>query len=167
MTYQGRRIVTGHDADGKSIVLAAEVPPHYRELPGARFHEIWGTGVSPATITSVEAEEPTSTRPSIHPRPGGSVIRIIDFLPASDGGVRSPIHRTSTIGYGIVLEGEMVLILTESEVPLKAGDVVVQRGTDHAWENRTDRIARMAFVLLDGVFSEELRAKLPDLRLMP
>ena len=50
---------------------------------------------------------------------------------------------------------------------LKAGDVVVQRGTDHAWENRSDRIARMAFVLLHGEFSEELRARLPDLHLMP
>ena len=164
--YQGRRIVTGHDAAGASVALAVEAPPHSRTLPGARFHEIWGTDSSPAPITSLPAEEPTSDRPAIHPREGGSAIRIIDFLPAGRGGVRSPMHRTSTIDYGIVLEGEMVLILTDSEVALKAGDVVVQRGTDHAWENRTDRIARMAFVLLHGEFSAELRAKLPDLHLM-
>jgi quercetin dioxygenase-like cupin family protein len=60
-----------------------------------------------------------------------------------------------------VLEGEIFLLLDDSEVHLKAGDVVVQRGTDHAWENRSDRPARMVFVLVDGAFSEELKASLP------
>lgn len=164
--YQGRRIVTGHDATGASVALAVEAPPHSRTLPGARFYEIWGTDRSPAPITSQPAEEPTSDRPVIHPKEGGSSIRIIDFLPPRLGGGRSPMHRTSTVDYGIVLEGEMVLVLTDSEVALKAGDVVVQRGTDHAWENRSDRIARMAFVLLHGEFSEELLAKMPGLNLM-
>jgi quercetin dioxygenase-like cupin family protein len=68
------------------------------------------------------------------------------------------MHRTETIDYGIVLEGEIHLVLDDSEVRLEAGDVVVQRGTDHAWENRSAATTRMAFILVDGVFSDELRA---------
>jgi uncharacterized cupin superfamily protein len=71
------------------------------------------------------------------------------------------MHRTRSIDYGIVLEGEIYMILDDSEVRLRAGDVVVQRGTDHAWENRSTQVARMAFILVDGVFSDELRAILP------
>jgi quercetin dioxygenase-like cupin family protein len=73
----------------------------------------------------------------------------------------SPMHRTESIDYGIVLAGEVQLVLDDSEVHLKPGDVVVQRGTDHAWENRTDEVARMAFILVDGVFAPELRELLP------
>ena len=72
------------------------------------------------------------------------------------------MHRTETVDYGIVLEGEVHLVLGDgSATHLHRGDVVVQRGTDHAWENRTDEVARMAFVLVDGEFSEELKALLP------
>jgi hypothetical protein len=66
------------------------------------------------------------------------------------------MHRTETIDYGIVLEGELVLVLDESETIVSAGDVVVQRGTSHAWANRSDRSARIAFVLIDGAFEEGL-----------
>jgi len=73
------------------------------------------------------------------------------------------MHRTESIDYGIVLEGEVVLSLDDSsETLLRPGDVVVQRGTDHAWENRTGEAARMVFVLVDGRFSDELKALLPD-----
>jgi naringenin degradation protein FdeH len=108
----------------------------------------------------IAATEPEPTdRPLVTPPdPRGTIIRFTD-IPASE---RSPMHRTETIDYGIVLEGEihvvLHLVLDESEVRLEAGDVVVQRGTDHAWENRSDRTTRMAFVLVDGVFSDELRA---------
>jgi uncharacterized cupin superfamily protein len=113
----------------------------------------------------------------------GSIIRYVDFEPESEKTARMDaaaakaafaavgtaqastwrpgkhpmMHRTETVDYGIVLEGEIVLILDDAEVPLKAGDVVVQRGTDHAWANRSDQPARMAFILLDGAFSPELR----------
>lgn len=166
MSYQGKRIITGHDAAGKSVALRIEPPAHKRSVPGAEFFEIWATSASPAPITASEPE-PTSAQPKIHPAPGGSTVRVIDFLPAGQGGVRSPMHRTRTVDYGIVLEGEMVLILTDSEVPLKAGDIVVQRGTDHAWENRSGRLARMAFILLDGEFASELLETLPEFHLMP
>jgi quercetin dioxygenase-like cupin family protein len=73
------------------------------------------------------------------------------------------MHRTESIDYGIVLEGAIVLSLDDgSETLLGPGDVVVQRGTDHAWENRTDEAARMVFVLVDGRFSDELKALLPE-----
>jgi quercetin dioxygenase-like cupin family protein len=73
------------------------------------------------------------------------------------------MHRTESIDYGIVLEGAIVLSLDDgSETLLRPGDVVVQRGTDHAWENRTDEATRMVFVLVDGRYSDELRALLPE-----
>jgi uncharacterized cupin superfamily protein len=71
------------------------------------------------------------------------------------------MHRTRTLDYVVVIEGELVLILDDSEVTLRPGDVVVQRGTDHAWENRSNTIARAAFFHIDARFSEELIAKLP------
>ncbi|HEX5392761.1 MAG TPA: cupin domain-containing protein [Rhodocyclaceae bacterium] len=166
MSYQGKRVITGHDANGKSMALRIEQPLHTRSVPGAEFFEIWATSASPAPITADEPE-PTIAVPKVHPAPGGSTVRVIDFLPANQGGVCSPMHRTRTVDYGIVLEGEMVLLLTDSEVHLKAGDIVIQRGTDHAWENRSERLARMAFILLDGEFAPTLLETLPDFHLMP
>ncbi|MGO9930770.1 MAG: cupin domain-containing protein [Steroidobacteraceae bacterium] len=72
------------------------------------------------------------------------------------------MHRTRTLDYVVVIEGELVLILDDSEVTLKQGDVVVQRGTDHAWENRSGTIARAAFFHIDAHFSGELLANLPQ-----
>ena len=72
------------------------------------------------------------------------------------------MHRTASIDYGIVLSGEITLILDDSEVILRAGDVVVQRGTDHAWANRGDVPARVVFVLVDGEFDDALAATLPS-----
>jgi quercetin dioxygenase-like cupin family protein len=72
------------------------------------------------------------------------------------------MHRSETVDYGIVLEGEMVLMLDDGvEVELRPGDIVIQRGTDHAWANRSGAVARMAFVLVDGAFADGLRALLP------
>jgi uncharacterized cupin superfamily protein len=70
---------------------------------------------------------------------------------------RHPLmHRTASIDYGVVLDGEIVLLLDDEEVALKTGDVVVQRGTIHAWANRSDRITRMLFVLTDAAFAPDL-----------
>lgn len=73
----------------------------------------------------------------------------------------SRMHRTETIDYGIVLEGEIVLVMDEGETTVKAGDIVIQRGTNHAWANRTDSSCRIAFVLIDRRFDEELAASAP------
>ena len=156
MTGVTRRIVTGHAADGRSIVVEDGAVPNVRRLPGAQFDEVWASGAAPEPLGLRPDREPTSMAPAIGPAAGGSTIRLIHFPPAASGGRRSPMHRTRTIDYGIVLEGEIVLMLSDSEVILKAGDVVVQRGTDHAWENRSSRDARMAFVLIDASFAPEL-----------
>jgi uncharacterized cupin superfamily protein len=91
----------------------------------------------------------------------GHLLRIIDIYPPKDGGKRTVMHRTKTLDYVVVIEGEVVLLLDDSEVTLKKSDVVVQRGTDHAWENRSDTVARMVFFHIDAEFSDELLAKLP------
>jgi quercetin dioxygenase-like cupin family protein len=76
------------------------------------------------------------------------------------------MHRTETIDYGVVLAGEVVLALSDSETTLRAGDVVIQRGTDHRWENRGAEPARVAFILVDGEFDDPLREVLPEGGLM-
>jgi len=157
-----RRIVTGHAPDGRSVVVTDDAVPHVRLLPGARFDEVWSVESAPAVLGLAPMAEPTSLSPRIALGSDcGNLIRVIELLPASAGGRRSPMHRTRTIDYGIVLEGEVVLILSDREVLLRAGDVVIQRGTDHAWENRSDRAAKMVFVLIAAEFDAEL-AKLVD-----
>ncbi len=157
-----RRIVTGHTPEGRSVVFSDAPVPHVRSLPGARFDEVWAVDSASALLGLYPTEEPTSDHAQITlGSGGGNLIRVIEFAPVSGGGRRSPMHRTQTIDYGIVLEGEIVLILSDSEVVLGPGDVVVQRGTDHAWENRSDWPAKMAFVLIDAEFDGEL-AKLVD-----
>ena len=148
-----RRVVTGHDEQGNSVFVLDGPPPIVRTAPdGAYFFELWNTDAVPAPIAPTEPE-PTERDLTVPPAPGGTKIRINEFPP----GVVSPTHRTQTVDYGIVLEGEVVLVLDdEQERILKAGDVVVQRGTDHRWENRTDHVSRMAFILVDGAFTKEL-----------
>ena len=159
-----RRVVTGHDANGKSVFLSDGLAPVVRHLAGegVGFYEIWNTGAMPAPVAADETE-PTQRDLTVPPSPNGTKIRINEFFPGhlDSRNLQSPIHRTESIDYGIVLEGEVVLVLDDSEVTLKAGDVVVQRGTSHAWANRSDKIARMAFILVDGTFTPELAATLP------
>lgn len=170
MSRATRRVVTGHDAGGKSVVLSDGAPPQHHPMRGtdggAQFHEMWSnTDVVPA-LTSVEAAEPNE-RPFTMMPASGHLLRILDVPPLADGGTRTVMHRTRTLDYVVVIEGELVLILDDSEVVLKPGDVVVQRGADHAWENRSNRVARAAFFHIDARFSEELLAKLPQpLKLM-
>jgi naringenin degradation protein FdeH len=164
MTAPTRRVVTGHDSRGKSVVLSDGPPPqhhpmHGREV-GADFHEMWNSTRGVPLLTSVEEREPNEREFTIMPV-AGHLLRIIDIYPPKDGGKRTVMHRTKTLDYAVVIEGEVVLILDDSEVVLKQGDVVVQRGTDHAWENRSDKLTRMAFFHIDAEFSAELLGKLP------
>jgi quercetin dioxygenase-like cupin family protein len=160
-----RRVVTGHDAQGVSVVVSDGIVPVHRFMPqdGVGFYEIWQTEDAPAAIPPVEPSEPTQRTLRVPPEPRGTKIRINEFFPGHVGpeGRQSPVHRTESVDYGIVLEGEIVLILDDSEVTLRAGDVVVQRGTDHAWANRTDKVCRVAFILVGGQFSPELLSLLP------
>jgi len=134
---------------------------------GAEFFEMWSdsdvvprlTSV-PSSVPSAEPAEPNDPPFTIMP-PAGHLIRVIDIYPPAMGGKRTVMHRTRTLDYAVVIEGEVVLILEDSEALLKKSDVVVQRGTNHAWENRSDKMARMVFFHIDAQFSDELLAKLP------
>lgn len=165
MSKVPRRVVTGHTPDGASVVVSDGPVPVSRRLPqdGVEFHEIWNTSGSPAPITAREAVEPTERDLTVPPPSHGTKIRINEFAPGylNEAGLQSPVHRTRSIDYGVVLEGEITLVLDDSEVTLHAGDVVVQRGTDHAWANRGTTTARVAFILVDGAFDPGLEATLP------
>jgi quercetin dioxygenase-like cupin family protein len=153
-----RRVVTGHDARGVSVFADDGPVPVVRTAPdGAMFCEIWATGAMPAPVAAAEPD-PTVGALAVPPPPNGTKIRINVFPP----GIVSPMHRTQSVDYGIVLEGEVTLLLDDSQTTLRAGDVVVQRGTNHRWENRGDQTARMAFILIDGAFTAELRGLLGD-----
>jgi mannose-6-phosphate isomerase-like protein (cupin superfamily) len=128
---------------------------------GADFYEIWNATRSVPLLSSTEAAEPNEREFTIMPV-AGHLLRIIEVFPPKEGGRRTVMHRTKTLDYMVMIEGEIVLVLDDSEVTLRKGDVVVQRGTDHAWENRSDQVARMAFFHIDAEFSEELLAKLPQ-----
>ncbi|MCW2891553.1 MAG: hypothetical protein QOG28_1465 [Trebonia sp.] len=147
-----RRVVTGHDQRGVSVFADEGPVPVVRTAPdGAMFYEIWSTDAMPAPIGAAEPD-PTPRALTVPPAPNGTKIRINEFPP----GVVSPMHRTQSVDYGIVLEGEVVLVLGDSETTLRPGNVVVQRGTAHRWENRSGRVARMAFILIDGAFTPDL-----------
>ena len=162
MTWTPRRVVTGHDPDGKSVFLSDGPTPTTRTAAdGVLFHELWSTDATPAPIAAQEPE-PTERDLTVPPGPNGVKIRINAIPP----GAASPMHRTETIDYGVVLEGEIVLILEDSETTLGPGDVVIQRGTDHKWENRSSGETRIAFILIDGAFTDDLRAVLPAGELM-
>jgi mannose-6-phosphate isomerase-like protein (cupin superfamily) len=165
MSNVPRRVVTGHTAEGVSVVVSDGPVPVSRELPadGVAFHEIWSTTGAPAPINATETTDPTERELAVPPPERGTRIRINEFAPGhlDERGLQSPVHRTESIDYGIVLEGEITLVLDDSEVTLHAGDVVVQRGTDHAWANRGSATARVAFVLVDGAFEPALLDTLP------
>ena len=129
-----RRVVTGHSAKAEAIILKDE------DVRGERFTLIWTTEGYPVDNTgSVDGDE----REVGITLPGGTVFRVGEIQP----GDRSPMHRTNSIDYGIVLEGELDMELDSGEVAhLKSGDVVVQKGTNHAWVNHSGRSCRMAWI---------------------
>jgi mannose-6-phosphate isomerase-like protein (cupin superfamily) len=159
-----RRVVTGHDKTGKSIVLSDGPPPQHHPMQGpqvgADFYEIWNSTRPVPLLTSTEPE-PNERAFTIMPV-SGHLLRIIEIYPPSQGGKRTVMHRTRTVDYVVVISGEIVLVLDDSEVTLRQGDVVVQRGTDHAWENRSSEPARMAFFHIDAEFGEDLLKVLPQ-----
>jgi len=164
MTQPVRRVVTGHDASGRSVVVSAGAPPQRHTMRGpsigADFIEIWSVATPVPRLTAVEPREPNEREFTIMPS-AGHILRVLDVYPLQAGGKRTVMHRTQTVDYVVMIEGELVLILEDSEVTLKPGDVVVQRGTNHAWENRSATAARAAFFHIDARFSEELLATLP------
>lgn len=179
-----RRVVTGHDADGKAVILSDGAAPfvHTSDLrPGYASTDVWRTYDTPARIAPVEAEPTLGPRRQL-PTKRGTVIRINTLVPDAtqtfnasnvkelfagmgnaaastfEQNARHPMmHRTETVDYAIVLEGEITMLLDDSEVVLGPGDVLVQRGTNHAWSNRGTSPAKIAFILIDGAYEEELQ----------
>ena len=153
-----RRVVTGHDPGGRGNVVSDGPPPASRSVPdGATFHDMWATSGSPAPLSATEPE-PIRAGELLGPPESGTRVRIVDMPP----GACSPMHRTESIDYGVVLEGEITLVLDDgSATTIGPGELVVQRGTDHAWENRSDAPTRILFVLVAGRFEKSLCAQLP------
>lgn len=149
-----RRIVTGHDESGKSVVVSDGPNPKTLDVGTAAFHELWITSEMPVQIAATEPE-PTNRPVRTPPPSNGVIVRFTEMAP----GAESPMHRTETLDVGVVLEGETWLLLDDgSETRVGVGDAVVQRGTNHAWANRSDNPVRMVFVLIDGEITEELRS---------
>jgi mannose-6-phosphate isomerase-like protein (cupin superfamily) len=165
MQQSTRRVVTGHDARGRSVVLGDGPPPQHHPMHGpevgADFHEMWGDARVVPVLDAAPVGEPNERPFTIMPS-SGHLLRILDVYPLARGGKRTVMHRTRTLDYVVVINGELVLILDDGELTLRSGDVVVQRGTDHAWENRGDTIARAAFFHIDARFDARLLATLPQ-----
>ena len=174
-----RRVVTGHNAKSQAVVASDAPPTRVFDNLGEKglvFYEVWNTRESPARIDRNDAE-PHEDKLSLPPPPGGTRIRVLDIPPdrpntdfdtvfdsigGKDAHIREgkrqhgSFHRTRSVDYGIVLSGEITLLLDQGEVTVKAGDIVIQRGTHHGWVNRTNHPCRIAFVLVDGKFEDGL-----------
>ena len=173
-----RRIVTGHDSEGRAIVVSDGSSPHVRVSPrraGVAYTNLWRTDRMPVPIHATP--DPVDSSMNLEPAANGTNLRIVEFEPESRhpavdpaaaraafaemGGAahalsegaapRHPwMHRTKTVDYAIVLSGEIYLVLDDRDVLMRAGDVCIQRGTNHAWSNRAETNCVMAFVLIDG-----------------
>lgn len=173
MPARHRRVVTGHDARGRSVVLMDGESPHgffLEKAGGLRLTELWETRSSPADNSG--AADAAEHERRIEPVDGGSVFRIIEYPPdrvrlasidpdahfrsmgakGADAATRRHpgMHRTNTVDYCVVLSGEIWAVLDVGEVLLRAGDCLVQRGTNHAWSNRTEEPCVIAFVLVSA-----------------
>jgi quercetin dioxygenase-like cupin family protein len=143
-----RRVITGHD-DKKVAKVILEGPATNTKTPreGVASTLLWCTDQMPADIAVGEKAEDMGARIlGTAPPANGSRFIIMEFAP----GIASEMHRTETIDYIVVLSGEIEMDMDDSTVKLRAGDVMVQRGTHHAWVNRSKEPARMAIVLLDA-----------------
>jgi len=140
-----RRIVTGHDAAGRAVIVSDGPAPHVKvRSSGLVSTLLWTTDDTPADLSS--NTDRGAREIGIPPPARGSIFRMVDFPP----GAKGEMHRTRSVDYGIVLEGEIDMLLPDAAVHLKAGDVLVQQGTDHAWENRGKTNCRIAFILIDA-----------------
>ncbi len=143
-----RRIVTGHDKDHVAKVFIDDVATNRKKAGnGAVSTLVWSTDRNPAEISVGDSFEDMGARVlGTQPPQNGSRFAVIEFPP----GVPTNMHRTESIDYVICLSGRIDMDMDNSTVTMNAGDVMVQRGTNHAWVNRYELPARVAFVLLDA-----------------
>ena len=182
-----RRIVTGHDSSGRAIIQEDRPVPRVQRIGGEHgplFFEVWNTQEAPARIDRASGE-PEESGINLAPPKNGTRIRVLDIPPddaslealspeqikahfaevaaadaSSHAGASSRhafMHRTETVDYGIMLEGELTLFMDEGETVIRAGDIVIQRGTNHGWANRSGKSCRIAFILIDGSYEDGLR----------
>ena len=179
MSKPVRRVVTGHDERGKAVVVIDGAAPNAKARQGGIVSTLlWVTDETPADMAG-RADRADRTI-GVPPPPRGSIFRIVDFPPVGDEvksidnaayvremGIhpadgppaRHPYtHRTRSVDYAIVLSGEVDMLLDDSQVHLKAGDVLVQQGTNHAWVNNGTETCRIAFILIDAVEPAVLRS---------
>ena len=173
MVWKVRRVLTGHDSDGKSIILKDGIAPNVLEMasmPGLALTDLWETKGAPA---SNEGNADAAARPvHLEPPKKGTILRIVEFPPDSHwrqnadarkafdsiGAGHAPdkhsadpmMHKTATVDYIIVLKGEIWAIMDKGEVLLKPGDILVQRGTNHSWSVRTNEPCIIAAVLVSA-----------------
>ncbi|MGD2133939.1 MAG: cupin domain-containing protein [Maricaulaceae bacterium] len=167
-----RRIVTATNPEGRSYIAEDGPAPHVitvEERPGYRNTNLW------RVLGRIDEPDTTADQRGVLPPNGGVVVRTVDFPPMAASeeerkrgaaavfskmfpdashdadSKRSPgMHTTDTVDFAVLLEGEVVAVLDDDETVMRAGDVLIQRGTSHAWENRTQKMARMLFVLCDA-----------------
>jgi len=144
MALQVRRVVTGHDKNGRAVVTIDEVSKNnISARPGATSCVVWTTEGFPVNNTGDADEAQRKVGTTL---PNGTVCRIIEFAP----GVAPRNHRTDSVDYIIILSGEIDMDLEGTSVHLKAGDVLVQRGTIHNWINRGKEPCVLAAILIDA-----------------
>jgi hypothetical protein len=169
-----RRIVTGHNAKGKSVILSDGPSPHVLSIPGVPtfgLTNLWVTDGAPADNSgSADAAK----RPVVlEPPQSGTIFRVVEFPPDAtlagtfdrkaafegmgaghamdeDASRHPGMHKTNTVDYAIVLSGEIWALMDEGETLMRAGDVLVQRGTNHAWSNRSSAPCLVAFILVSA-----------------
>jgi len=173
MIWRVRRVLTGHDRDGKSIILSDGIAPNMKEMPsfpGLALTDLWETKGAPA---SNEGDADAAARPvHLEPPKNGTIVRIVEFPPdstrpgnsdgrdgfkaigaghAQDKHSSDPMmHRTGTVDYIIVLKGEIYAVMEKGETLLKAGDVLIQRGTMHSWSVRGSEPCIVAAILVNA-----------------
>lgn len=170
-----RVLIAGTNAQGRSVIESDAPISAWRtvaERPGYRISNVWALSEAPAQV-----DEPSRVHEitGLTPPKGGNVLRILDYPPEPSDpverqkmfdamftklfpgghhrppGARHPgMHTTDTIDYVICLEGELYAVMEEGEVLMRAGDILIQRGNQHAWSNRSGKFARLAVVLIDG-----------------
>jgi hypothetical protein len=171
MAWRVRRVVTGHNATGRSVFLSDGLAPNIKEMesmPGVALTDLWETTTSPATN---QGDADAAARPvKLEPPKSGTILRIVEFPPdsqwrgradagrafdsigaghAPDHSSDDPMrHKTSTVDYIIVLKGEIYALMDEGETLLKAGDILIQRGTNHSWSVRGNEPCVVAAILV-------------------
>lgn len=168
-----RRVVTGHDARGRSIIASDAPSPHVLMIPGRTDFGLTNLWVTEGRAGENDGSGDAAARPVVlEPPPAGTIFRVVEFPPdeaaanfdreaafksmgadhAMDPSAsRHPgMHKTATVDYAIVLSGEIWAVMDEGETKLTAGDTLVQRGTNHAWSNRSDQPCLVAFILVSA-----------------